>query len=380
MDNKTHTRIEALTGLRIVAAAAIILHHLQGILWIPAGVFHPFALASGVSFFFCLSGFILHYNYRERIQNIPYTEFLWVRFFRLWPAHIAALILALALLPPAWNQLERLTALNTVQLILLLQAWTPSATVFFAVNGPAWSISVELFFYAMFPLLSVGIVKWPLRTILAVAGSVLAYLCIAQYALFDSSIRGNAFGLAGVYPIARTLEFLSGIALCEVVFRRPKESTLSRTAWTAIEIATLLALISWNALLGPIARAFGAEFGSVFQSWFAVVYCFPVFCVVIAVMSYQRGWISMSLGSRPMIWLGNISFAVYLVHQPLIFFFRRGQFDLPIPLQAFLYMAAVIGISAAMYHCIEKPGIYWSRRAIGYARLRPNPPIEKASQ
>src|SRR5690606_23572241 len=84
------SRIEALTGLRFFAAAAIVLHHLQGLPSFP-DILGGAIPAQGVSVFFVLSGFILTLVHPALDEPGQTRKFYLARFARVWPAHIAVL-------------------------------------------------------------------------------------------------------------------------------------------------------------------------------------------------------------------------------------------------------------------------------------------------
>ena len=93
------TKLDSLTSLRFLAAAMIVVYHTLGIIWWPSDAVAPFLLNQGVSFFFVLSGFVLHLSYRGAIASYEFGfgSFMIRRWFRLWPAHAAALLLVVAL-------------------------------------------------------------------------------------------------------------------------------------------------------------------------------------------------------------------------------------------------------------------------------------------
>jgi peptidoglycan/LPS O-acetylase OafA/YrhL len=128
-----------------------------------------------------LSGFILQHSYRHRLGvegGITPVQFVALRFFRLWPCHIAVILL-LILANGSWILSYFLNTFSTRQIfsvIFLLQAWHPDIKVVFALNSPAWSISVEMFFYAMFPLLSRQALKSPLSPMYVGTAITIAWL------------------------------------------------------------------------------------------------------------------------------------------------------------------------------------------------------------
>lgn len=353
-------KLDALTGLRFFAAFMIVIHHLQGVLWLPAGMSQTFAFGSGVSFFFVLSGFILHYNYRDKIHKLPWRHFMWMRFFRLWPAHIAALMFAAFMIPVGVSHmLRQLGWVEIGQVVFLLQSLTPDPRVYYAWNGPSWSISTEMFFYAAFPLLCGLAIKRPLIVLAGMAITTAVYLIIAQTLFYDPGIRGNAHGLAGINPLPRLLEFATGIVMCElIVYRRIMGRPAPWMEFAAVATAGfgMWAIASFGYLATPL--------GPVASHYLRVVGAFPFFCVLIAVISAEVGPVSRFLSLRPVVWLGETSFALYLVHQPAIAFFRRNMAQAEIWQQVPLFIALVLGTSAAVFYLFEKPGIRFSRQML----------------
>jgi len=151
-------RLPAVTSLRFFAAFHVALFHLNemgaitGPHWLKtfAGIGYV-----GVSFFFVLSGFILVYTYAWR--NVVLGEFYQTRFARIYPAYLFSLVLtfpffcfgALKMHVPFFYFAEQHFTLSAVLVLLLLQSWVPQAALSW--NAVAWSLSVEAFFYAIFP-------------------------------------------------------------------------------------------------------------------------------------------------------------------------------------------------------------------------------------
>src|SRR5215469_17881949 len=151
-------RLPAVTALRFFAAFHVALFHMNemGAITSPhwlktfAGIGYV-----GVSFFFVLSGFILVYTYAGR--NIGLGEFYQTRFARIYPAYLFSLVLtfpffyfgALKMHVPFFYFAERHFTWASALVLLLLQSWVPQAALSW--NAVAWSLSVEAFFYAIFP-------------------------------------------------------------------------------------------------------------------------------------------------------------------------------------------------------------------------------------
>lgn len=367
-------KLDALTGLRFVAASMIVLHHLQGLLWIPKGAFGIFNLGNGVSFFFVLSGFILHYNYRDTMRDVPYPSFVLLRFFRLWPAHLAALLFVVVINPGviAWLSAQ-LSGIEILRVVLLMHSLTPDMRLYYAWNGPSWSIATELWFYAAFPLLTLWCARRPAATLLVIAAGVAAYLALAQNVLYDPAIKGNAHGLGSISPVPRLLEFTAGIVACELVIFRGMLREAIRRHGAALQVAAIVLVVAGLWLSAQLRPTFRTHLGEVPMDYLRAAFIFPAFMVLIAVFSQGAGFPASFLSRRWVVWLGDVSFSIYLTHQPLIGLFRRtpALMALPDPVQILLYAAAVLGVSAFIFHLVERPGVRLSRRLIGARDRRP---------
>jgi peptidoglycan/LPS O-acetylase OafA/YrhL len=155
---RPRVRLDALTSLRFFAAFHVVLFHVHPAL---PGLEpnHPLKVGwaqfcangfTAVSFFFTLSGFILAYNYPPT-REVAARTFYRARFARIYPVYVFGLVLGLPFL--AMRVLREGSfggaALEVALAVALLQAWVP--WLWFAVNAPGWSLSVEAFFYGVFP-------------------------------------------------------------------------------------------------------------------------------------------------------------------------------------------------------------------------------------
>ena len=161
--------IKALTGLRIVAAVWVVLFHFRPLLRDAVPGFLDALTpvlncgAQGVDLFFILSGFVLTWNYLDRMGGSWSTRatlhFLWLRLARVWPVylvtlHLAALWVIFTLhvghIPS--QDIYRFTAISYVRQVLMVQLWFQPFFDDSSWDGPAWSISAEWLAYLLFGL------------------------------------------------------------------------------------------------------------------------------------------------------------------------------------------------------------------------------------
>jgi peptidoglycan/LPS O-acetylase OafA/YrhL len=291
--------LKPLTALRFAAAMLVVLAH-----WDLSAHHVPARFgAAGVAFFFVLSGFILTHVYAGRFARFPSARaarsFWLARFARIYPLHLLTLVFV-AVLGPAKIEAD-LYAFALGAQLLLVQAWIPVAAVPYAFNGPAWTLSDEAFFYALFP--------FALRLLLRTRPSVpkllvtmaAVWLTAGAFDLSTDALQPAMQWLIYVFPVPRLAEFSCGMML-GLVFARSKVTLTARTA-TIVE----------SAALAFVAFAVGVS------DWLPPAYGFaacalPAWCLLIFVFAQQRGAVSRLLSAPPLVLLGEASFSLYLVH------------------------------------------------------------------
>jgi peptidoglycan/LPS O-acetylase OafA/YrhL len=306
-------QLDGLTSLRFFAAFYVLLFHYT--LVDPPGPNRTDLFVygySGVSFFFILSGFILSYNYKNTdfgdAKNI--NKFLLARFARIYPVYIFSLLIAVPFLLSAvakHKTNEVFAIAGIIYAPLGLHAWIPGAAC--TLNCPSWSISTEFFFYLIFPFVMPLVFFIPIRWVAisfilfvlsgAVMSGVWAVFGDGGYPLEVSWDRGQSARLASdfakFFPPARLPEFISGIVLF-VFWRKYGKAAQSRRA-LVLALAGGVTL----AFLGNWLPAVLMHNGLTALCWIPIIW---------AGANSQRGLIT----SKPLVFLGKISYSLYLTH------------------------------------------------------------------
>jgi peptidoglycan/LPS O-acetylase OafA/YrhL len=343
--------IPALTGLRFVAALMVFVSHypIPGV----GGAFSRMTDSGyiGVTFFFILSGFVLAYNYLDafegRVRDNLVAYFV-SRLARIYPLYFFCIMLA-------WVTAGVPAGLSTY--LLALQAWSPSVYVAYGLDGPAWSISVELFLYACFPLVIAafgvsGVLRK--RTRLLASTGVVLLVMIALATAFAVSGRGalpmtdptSAHRWLYRTPLTRLLDFMLGV-LAAVYYLR-FSTALSRHAetWSArLVYFSIAATIGTTAIRSLFASSFS----------FDVAYAVPFVIVILGVSINQKMALARVMSHRTLILLGESSFAFYLIHTMM----RRiypGDAGGVTPLASYgMFLGIVICTSIGLHVAIEIP-------------------------
>lgn len=357
-------KLNALTSLRFIAAAMIVVGHCHGEFGRTSRIAEFFALNQAVSFFFVLSGFILVYVYPALNSSAERCRFLLARVARIWPAHAASFLLLLILAPTTLRPSisDSIPWIVTANLFMV-HAWIPLWNYFLSFNGVSWSISTEFFFYLCFPFL---IYRWDQTWFRKLLFSLFLFLSLiaisnALHLPNDHWVSGlSQHALVYISPLARLFEFVVGMAIALAWRNTSHLVSCGKVSGSIMEVLVLsLAVASTHytpalAYLPPI-KLWGGEAGTY---WFTSSGSVISFGLLIFVMALEKGWISKILSWPFAVLLGEISYSVYLIHSILLRFYqnyRHAFSDVPGWISYLLYWMLVLIISHLIWLFIERP-------------------------
>ncbi len=352
-------RVDELTGMRWWAAFYVFGYHML--------VFAPLpGIASavleygyiGVTFFFVLSGFVLTWSRSPRVSQ---STFYWRRFARIYPSHFVALLLAIPVFtsfapdPDQWW----VHAFNPVIILLsflLLQGWSRDPGILFSGNPAAWTLTCEMFFYAMHPYLSRLLDRLRTRGALVFVGVVIAVAFVYRAAALVWPTEWWAAGMP--WPIVRLTEFAIGMGLAWA-FRSGWRPRVPVTLGVGALIATILALTAARVLL-PGSTAVGVVAG--FSNEIITVACA---LAIVALAARRLSGRRSVFASRLMVVLGEWSYAFYLVHATFIYLALTWLGPQEVGWSNLVWFAVVFVIAlagaAALHYLVERPFERWLR-------------------
>lgn len=365
------TFIPTLHGLRGIAALAVVLFHWNALFPAFGGWAGSVEFAGtswnlfmqinfgwlGVPLFFVLSGYLLGGQLKHKTLSADTLLHFWRRrAFRIYPA-VWAQLLTLALVS-YWvpSLFPSITSFDLIQNLLLWINMPPWMTS--PINGVWWTLPIELSFYAALPLLILlqRKVGWIAATF---ACFVLAI--VWRYSVITTLPTDNYvqyLPLLDMLP-GSISSFAAGFAISFLDFR------WSKLQWRlACLIAGALFLALEYLLLAFIDVYWSGH-------WLLVVWN-PMIALSIALLTYCavhpqcRGTL---LGSRPLVWLGEVSFGIYLWHFPAQKALKAIAPDYwGTPATSALALALTVLITlplaALSYYWLEKPIMGWRRTRV----------------
>ena len=319
-----------------------------------------------VELFFCLSGFVFYWLYAKAIaeRTVSAREFFVLRFSRLYPLHfatLAAVVIGQLIFYAAFKTYYVYTFNDVFH--LLLNVFFVSSWGFergYSFNAPIWSVSVEVFAYALFFCFCRLV---PVRLISALA----------------ISVAGFALGFTFYAPIGRGIGsfFLGGCACLCYEWVVGKGYT-RQAAWSLISVTVLFwlaaivtisdtwgvhsAALEYLPLISPIVSLV-AVVGKPFAKWPQAT-LFPMSVLALALLETSRG----SLGKR-LAFLGDISYSSYLFHFPLqlvlmtlVLWLSISQTVFSSPAMLVAFFVLLLLVSFASYNFYELPAQRFLRK------------------
>src|ERR1700751_3951896 len=354
--------IYPLTSVRFFAASLVLFHHSvriflpvfsgRGVHGVPKDMAGILSLAFPVSasFFFFLSGYVLSFVYLHNVQILDKSTFFAARFARLYPLYFVVLVLDTPeLLVPEIQRYGMKIGLTKTAVIfganaVMLQVWKGSRLL--RINLPSWSLCVEAFFYVCFPLL--GVLLWKLR------GARLWMTALALYAGGQALVRGMrphlSVQMVFTLPPLHLSTFALGILLARwQTLQQERKDKAQVQVW---QVSTVLGL-SAAGLLGSVLLVpfFGVP--APYNNGLLA----PIFAGFVWALSVIPTWLSRWLCGRWLVALGNASYALYLVHMPILSLFLHFRWVT----HAFypVYLALCVGLSLLSFRYFETPARLW---------------------
>lgn len=368
------SRLPSLTGMRFIAAFAVVISHLSGQI---VGTANPGLLdlittlgPVGVAFFFVLSGFILTW-----IADPDDTARLFWRrrVAKIYPNHLVTFTAALVLMSVTNVPIM---LINTIPPLLLVEPWIPNFDALGGLTGinvPSWTLGCEMVFYFCFPWLIRFLARirpsrlWPWTAAITAAIIAVPFVALLLPTLpatsWDPAVPQWQSWFAYSFPFTRMLEFVLGILMARIVIT----GKWVRLGMAPAFLLTVICVVVQSTLPGIFHLCAGST-------------AFALALVIAAGAAADVRAARTPFSGRTMVWLGEISFALYLVHYLVI---QYGPIDgvhatgeamtgsLTTRLIDILLTVGIsIALAAALYTLVERPVVRrFSRPTGGRKRL-----------
>jgi peptidoglycan/LPS O-acetylase OafA/YrhL len=310
-----------------------------------------------VGAFFVLSGYIMAYVYTDfhstEVKPIKPSKFIFSRLARMYPSYLFILLLFSPMF--IYVEIHYGHGINTLWhgllVFSLMQAWFPSLGELW--NSPTWFLSASLFANILFPHIISPISKLNRKGLLTFLFTTLGIsLCIkVLYSItcgwtmmegVQTPKPAFYFNLVRFNPLVNFLEFLLGIASARFLMTSKSKGK----SYPELILLALLAIVALRVII-PINDMI-----------VRTALFLPLFMLFLQHLHKSEGILTKVLSHPFLVYLGEISFSIYIVHGAIgQFFYKKAvyKFFFSEPLNIFVFYAVVLVSSIALYHLVEKP-------------------------
>ncbi len=339
-------RIEQLTFTRFIAAMAIVLFHFGK----PLNVFsqpllHQLLIQAniGVSYFFLLSGFvmIIAYGRKQEVRPVSYMQ---NRFARIYPVYLLAIVLSL--IYKSFFVAEKFTFGEVFLNVFALQSWIPAKAM--SINFPGWSLSVEFLFYAVFPFafnyfyrnFSLKQLFFPILLLWLISQIFFNWGINSGFQISD--IPRETENFLFYFPLMHLNQFLLG-NLAGIFFIKKLNNKSGNYDAIILSISLLIIL----------ALVFKPTFLSYHNGLLAIL-----FVPFIIFTALNTGWITKFSNKKFAIYLGEISYGIYILQIPVFMMTKFCLLKLGIVGDFKIFILGIVSlliVSAISYQYFETP-------------------------
>jgi peptidoglycan/LPS O-acetylase OafA/YrhL len=297
----------------------------------------------GVSYFYVLSGFVMIIAYFES-KTFGAIKYWLLRLARVYPVHLVTLAFLFFFLRDYFNSYYSAASISSQ--LTLTQAWFRAFRHGF--NWPAWSLSVEIFFYFSFPFVLFLAKRIDFKWFAILTAAVWFASITFQFSFYDDHFEHLPL------PLNHYSSFLTGICT-GIYFKKNIEKLMSLSQ----SRASLIVLISMGIILG-----FAAIHHFEIRNYGLLA---PVFGVLIVGISLSKSSLMKTFSEPFFVMLGEISFGIYMIHWPLWIWWERHitQKISSNSVNFWFYIIALWVVSYVSYQILENPARLWMKKKLG---------------
>ncbi len=358
-------RYDQLTFTRFWALLLVLIYHGAGGIYlthINKFPISPILLSAptGVSYLYVLSGFVMALVYYRPGEKFELVKYWMARIVRIYPLYIISFILV------CYYYLEALPHIKPQKIlanIFVLQAWFPQYSQSF--NYASWSMTVEFFFYAVFPFFVLWAYRQPVKRILWVSVIFWIITQTVNFVLWIGYFPQEELTI--VYnPIFHLSSFILGVAGGAWFIQEAQHQKIDQKVNFSILVISL-ALVTGYTILSSVFPQMPHNL----QPMSGLLA--PFFVLFISTLALDTTRLSKILSHRWLVTLGETSFALYILHVPVIWLYERALessgLSNPGYIKDVTYLPLMISVGLIANYYIDPPIRNWMKKVLNQISL-----------
>lgn len=313
-------RVDQLTVTRFIVILLVLYTHGDGGVYLTFLKQIPFftelllAGPSGVCYFYVLSGFVMGLAYYRPHEKFNITGFWRARFLRLYPLYLIAFLITCAYYA---DNILRIKPQKILANIFIVQSWIPAYSQSF--NYVAWSMTVEIFFYIIFPFFVIWAYRQSTKKLITVS-IILWVISQVVYHIVWIGYFPERKDFIVYSPIFHLNSFVMGVVGSIWYLRERKQQNLKPiTIFVTLSVSILLVCV-----YTIISLRYKVNFPYLptdLQPMAGLLA--PLFVLFCISLSLDKSRLSTFLSHPAFLSLGEATYAIYILHVPITWFYHR---------------------------------------------------------
>jgi peptidoglycan/LPS O-acetylase OafA/YrhL len=361
-------RLDQLTFTRFAMVLLVLFYHGTGEFYLRFINFFPFSdllrsAPTAVSYLYVLSGFVMslvYYRPNEKFDMLGYWR---TRFIRIYPLYIIAFGLVCVYYA---DSIFRIKPQKILANIFVVQSWIPAYSQSF--NYAAWSMTVEFFFYAVLPFLMLWMYRQSTKKLIWFSLAVWAISQLIHFTLWTGYYPEQK-EIIVYFPPFHLNSFIMGV-VGGIWYLREGQNQRINSRVTLFFVALSFFLVA----------AYTVISSSVFPSLphdlqpMAGLLA-PLLILFIVSLAMDRSWLSKILNHRFLVNLGETSYAIYILHVPLVWLYERALESStfitdPYAVKQWTFLPMIIAIGLITHFYVDTPLRRWLKRLLQRISMR----------
>lgn len=360
-------RLDQLTFTRFAMVLLVLFYHGTSGFYTTFLDFFPFsdllrAAPTAVSYLYVLSGFVMSLVYYRPEQKFDFIGYWRARFIRIYPLYILAFALVCVYYA---DSIFRIKPQKILANIFVVQAWIPAYSQSF--NYAAWSMTVEFFFYALFPFIMIWMYRQRTRTLIWVSILLWGVSQLIHFTLW-----------AGYYPeykefivyspIFHLNSFVMGVTGGVWYLRDGQHQRIK--PWTILSLiaGSFLFVAGYTVISSSVYPALPHDL----QPMTGLLA--PLMILFIVALAMDQSALSKILSHRVLVNLGETSYAIYILHVPVVWLYERALENAamagPYTFLQKTFLPIMIGIGLLAHFYVDVPLRKWLKTLLQRTSMR----------
>jgi peptidoglycan/LPS O-acetylase OafA/YrhL len=310
-------RLDQLTFTRFAMIMLVLFYHGTGSLYIASINFFPFSAIlrsapTAVSYLYVLSGFVMALVYFRPDEKFDFFGYWKARFIRIYPLYIISFALVCLYY---YDSLFRIKPQKIVANLFVIQAWIPAYSQSF--NYASWSMTVEFFFYAIFPFLILWAARRSTRTLIWGALALWTVSQLVHYTLWIGYMPDSKDFIV-YFPLFHLNSFVMGVVGGIWYLRVGRFQTPSPALVLSLVVASFLMVAVYIVVSTGIFPVLPHDL----QPMSGLLA--PIMILFVIALAMDDSRMSKVLQHPYLVNLGETAYAIYILHVPVYWLYERA--------------------------------------------------------